>query len=199
MAEQKKPTFKRLHELGPDLVSQVDQRLLNGEKCSSVAEWLQKELQVLTDLQPSSLKKNLERYRAADLKDRVVEELVEKLPVNGGMGKALLAIDEMERLLLIQRGRVEKMLIREKMMPDGLVLNQTKDEIRLLKDLAVELGKLQLETGVMRRAPKTLSGTVTDPTTGEVKEFTWKEEQDALFKRLETLELTAEDLEPTNG
>jgi hypothetical protein len=140
---------------------------------------------LLKDLQPGSLKKNLERYRAKDLADRVVSELKGKLPVSGGMKKVVLAIDSLEELVEIQRGRLEKLLLKEKQMPAGILLGQTKDEIRLLKDTLVELGKLQLETGIMRRAPKTMSGTLTDAQSGEIKHFTWSEEQAKLFQQLD--------------
>jgi hypothetical protein len=194
----KKPTFKRLQELGPDIVAQVDDRLLSSETCSAVASWMQNELGVLKDLKPGSLKKNLERYRASDLADRVVQEIKAKVPMSG-VKKTLIAIDGLEDLVEIQRGRLEKLLMKEATLPAGILLGQTKDEIRLLKDTLVELGKLQLETGIMRRAPKTLSGTVTDQASGEVKHFTWSEEQSKLYAQLESVDFTRiGDAEPAH-
>lgn len=181
-----KHAFKRLHELPKPTVAEVDQRLLAGEPASAVAKWLQTELQVFTDLKPESLKKNLERYRATDLKDRVLEDLK-----SGGKGKStaalakrLHALDEMEALVAIQKGRLNKVLLKETELPHGILLKSASDEARLLKETLVELGKLQLETGVLTRAPKKVSGTVFDPQTGETKEFAWTEEQEQLYRSL---------------
>lgn len=179
--------FARLHDLGQDIVEQVDQLLISGEKPVKVARWLQGDLKLLTDLQESSVKKNLERYRAQELKGKVLENLTDRAMGKSaaGLHRQLMAIDEMTDLAVLQRKRLDKILVREDGMPKGLLLKQASDETRLLKELLVELGKLQLETGIMRRAPKTITGQVSDPESGSVRQFTWTEEQEDLYKQLE--------------
>ncbi len=182
-------TFKRLHELGEEIVAQVDDMLLAGETPTKVARWLQGDLEVLTDLKESSIKKNLERYRSKDLKQRMVDETAERMMGKSasGLKRQLVALDEMTDATALQKARVEKILVKEGQLPAGILLKQASDEMRLYKEMLVELGKLQLETGVMRRAPKTVTGQVVDPETGASRQFQWTEEQEALFAQLEHL------------
>lgn len=182
-------TFKRLHELGEEIVAQVDDMLLAGETPTKVARWLQGDLEVLTDLKENSIKKNLERYRSKDLKQRMVDETAERMMGKSasGLKRQLVALDEMTDATALQKARVEKILVKEGQLPAGILLKQASDEMRLYKEMLVELGKLQLETGVMRRAPKTVTGQVVDPETGASRQFQWTEEQEALFAQLEHL------------
>ncbi|QXN72611.1 hypothetical protein RCZAHN_2 [Rhodobacter phage RcZahn] len=184
-------TFKKLHDLGPEIVSQVDDMLLSGETPTKVARWLQADLGLLGDLKESSLKKNLERYRSKDLRERVVNDLADRATGKSvsGIKKQLLALDEMTELAEIQRGRLQKIIMKESQLPQGILLKQASDEARLMKEVLVELGKLQLETGVMRRAPKTVSGQVVDPETGASRQFTWTEEQEDLYRQLDRFPL----------
>lgn len=184
-------TFKKLHDLGPDVVSQVDDMLLAGETPTKVARWLQVDLGLLGDLKESSLKKNLERYRSKDLRERVVNDLADRATGKSvaGLKKQLIALDEMTELAEIQRGRLQRIIMKESQLPQGILLKQASDEARLMKEVLVELGKLQLETGVMRRAPKTVSGQVVDPETGASRQFTWTEEQEDLFRQLDRFPL----------
>ena len=69
-------------------------------------------------------------------------------------------------------------------------LKNTTNEIRLLKDMLVDLGRVQMETGLLPRAAKTIKGTVTGAD-GQIKEFAWTEEQEELFKEIEELESAA--------
>lgn len=180
--------FGRLKELPPEMVSEVDRRLLAGEPASSVARWLQADEKRFTDLQLASLKKNLQRYSAVDLRDRVMSGLTgtNKHLTIKTLAKRLNAQDELEKLCDIQKGRVDRLLMKEaELGKAGIVLKTTSDEIRLLKENLVELGKLQLETGVLKRVPKSVSGQVMDPLSGEVRHFNWTEEQDHLYRELE--------------
>jgi len=167
-----------------------------------VGEWLQKELGHFTKLQPSSLKKNLERYRAADLKNKLVKQATAQVvDALGGVSvavakKRLDAVEEMEKLVARQIERYESILSREAQAPKGILLKGATDEGRLLKEMLEKLGTLQLETGRLRRAPKHTTGQSFNPATGEVQQFSWTEEQAALHQELEkmdgdTLELEA--------
>lgn len=193
MAATKKYAFGRIKELTQALRDEVDQRLLGGATAVDTARWLQNENGKFKDLKLDSLKKNLERYRATDLRDRVVTELVGEKNVST-LAKRMNAMDEMERLCGIQRGRVDALLVKESnVLKSGVVMKMVSDEIRLFKENLVELGKLQLETGVLKRAPKSVSGQVLDPTSGEVKHFNWTEEQNDLYRQLEDIEYTSDE------
>jgi hypothetical protein len=95
--------------------------------------------------------------------------------------KKMSAMDSLQELVDIQTGRYKKLLVKEQAGP--LLLRQVSDEGRLLKEMLVELGRLQLETGVLHRVPKKVSGTLTDAA-GQVSTFEWTQEQEELFKSI---------------
>ncbi len=64
-----------------------------------------------------------------------------------------------------------------------MLLGQTTEEIRVLQTMLVNLGQLQLETGVMGRAARKLTGSFTDEQ-GDKLEFSWTEEQEKLYEEL---------------
>ena len=90
-----------------------------------------------------------------------------------------------------QQARVEKLITREASLPPGILIGDVKYEARLLKDMLAELGRLQLETGVLP------AGTAADhrlaPARGRGAEFAWTQEQEALFRTLETTYTVLDD------
>lgn len=187
-------SFKRLHDLGPEIVAQVDQMLLSGATPTAVARWLQIDKKLLPDLKESSVKKNLERYRSNDIREKVLSDLADQAQGKSisGVHKKLVTMDELEHLAMVQKGRVGKLLLHEAKLPPGIMLKQASEEIRLLKDTLVELGRLQLETGIIKRAAKTGIGSVTDPETGATRNFTWTEAQADLMAQLESMPIEGE-------
>lgn len=181
-----KHAFRKLHDLGKETVAEVDRRLLAGDSPANVAAYIQDELGGLKDLKRGSVKKNLERYRATDLKNRVIGDIVERVTGSNTaeLGKKILAYDELAHLALVQKGRLEKLLVKESSLPAGTVIQQASLEARLLKDILTELSRVQLEIGVLPRAPKKTSGASFDPITGETRIFSWTEEQEQLYKQL---------------
>ena len=190
----KQIAFRRLKDLGPDMMSRIDSKLTSGESGMDVARWLQEDCNQLRDMKPSSLKKTIERYRGTELRNRTIKRIAEAqtgVPVKT-LQKRLNAMDELEEMTRIQRGRVDKLHVHESGLPPGILLDKTTGEIRLLKDMLVDLGHIQMETGVLARAAKTFKGTLTDAN-GEVKQFEWSEEQEKLFQELEQHVHAAED------
>ncbi|QIG76962.1 hypothetical protein EVC30_134 [Rhizobium phage RHph_Y1_11] len=180
--------FSELRSLSPDLQEEVDRMLNGGTNAREVAKVLQEEHKVLTDKNPDSLKKMLERYRSTDLLEKTRANIIAatKGVSTKKLSKTLNALEEINDLCVIQKARVDKMLNQEN-KNDSFILKQTSEEIKLLKENLVELGKLQLETGVLRRAPKTVTGQVTDAD-GNATNFEWTEETDALYQRLEQID-----------
>ena len=76
------------------------------------------------------------------------------------------------------------MLMMEKDKP--LLLKSTTDEIRLLKEMLVDLGRVQMETGVLPKATRKVTGMITDAA-GVIAEFSWTEEQEQLYHELERI------------
>ena len=176
--------FKALKDLGPDRVAAIDEMLTRGIVASQVASIIQDEWKLLPAIKHDSVKKMLERYRKSELRDRIVAQIA---GASEGVRASTLqkrasALESLQELVDIQTGRFKKMLVKEQVGP--LLLKQVSDEGRLLKEMLVELGRLQLETGVLARAPKKVTGTVTDGA-GQVSTFEWTQEQDELFRSIE--------------
>jgi hypothetical protein len=189
---KKREPFKRLHALGAARIAEIDQMIGRGDLPRDIAQIIRAEWGLLTDVRADSVKKMLERYRKTELRAKVIAQVsgANELVRTKTMQKRLNAMEEIQNLVAVQRGRFEKMLVREQAGP--LLLKQVSEEGRLLKDMLVELGKLQLETGLLVRAPKKLTGTLTDEE-GNIQRFSWTEEQEALARIIEG---QAERVEP---
>lgn len=175
----------KLKALGEEVMNEIDRRLLAGEPASSLAAWLQVDLGKLKDVQPASAKKMLERYRETELRDKTLARIA-AVQTNDSIKTVsvrLNAMDELEDMVRIQSGRLRKLLTQEEGLPNGIINKAVNPEMRLLKEMMVDLGRLQLETGVLARASKTFKGTVTTEE-GEVRHFEWTEEQEKLFSEL---------------
>lgn len=181
--------FKKLKALGSDRMAEIDSRLLSGEPCSTIAAWIQVDLGKCKDIKPASLKKMLERYRETELRQKTLARIANAQRGDSikTINKRLNALEEMEEMVKIQRGRVDKILMREAKLPEGILLKDASNEVRLLKDMLLDLGKLQLETGLLPRAAKTFRGSMVG-SDGQVRHFEWTEEQEELFKTIEKIE-----------
>lgn len=192
----RKDAFLKLKTLGEDVMMAIDEKLSSGQPTSAVAEFIQNDLKLLTDDKPESLKKTLERYRANDLKPRMIKRVVDAQVGNRTtsteMFKRLNALSELERVAALQMARLEKIYATESKSP--LLLKSVSDELSLLHNILVNLGKLQLETGILPRAPKKVVGQVVDPD-GNVTQFTWSEAQEKLLEELTLIQQEVEDAE----
>lgn len=188
-AKPSQSALKRLQSLGPEVMDRIDSRLLAGDPAKQIVRWVQSELGQLTAVKEDTLKKALERYREHDLRKRTLERIANAQSGHNltSVAKRLNAMDQLEEMVRHQRVRVDKLLARESQLPQGILLKDTTNEIRLLKDMLVDLGRVQLETGLLPRASRTLRGQVVGAD-GEVKHFEWTEEQEELFREIEELE-----------
>jgi acyl-CoA reductase-like NAD-dependent aldehyde dehydrogenase len=182
----KKPAYVALKTLGTDIVLQIDEKLIAGETGRMVADWLQKD-GLLKDVKREALIRMIERYRGTEVREKLVKRIAD-----AQTGKSLItvarratALEELEEIARIQRKRVDKMLALEDGKP--MLITATSNEIRMLKEILVDLGHMQLETGVIVRAPKTVKGVMTGRN-GEEVAFSWTEEQAKLYQELEGVE-----------
>jgi len=182
-------SHKKIKSLPADILAKVDSKLLSGEGGLDVAKWLQEEAKQFVGEDPYNLKKSLERYRQGDLRARTIERIAtaQKTDNLSTVVKRMNALEEMQELAVVQRNRLDKLLMKEADMPNGILLKDASREVVVMKDLLVDLGRLQLETGVLARAPKSFKGSVTNPD-GTVKHFEWTEEQEKLYAELEGAE-----------
>jgi hypothetical protein len=179
-------SHKKVKSLPADILMQVDSKLLSGESGLDVAKWLKDECKLCADEDLYNLKKNLERYRQGELRARTIERIAtaQKTDSTTTIAKRMNAMEEMQELAIQQRARLDRMLMKESELPNGILLKDATREVAMMKDLLVDLGRLQLETGLLARAPKSFKGSITDPS-GVVTQFEWTEEQEKLFAELE--------------
>jgi hypothetical protein len=185
--------YAALKALGDDVMAQIDAKLTAGESGGAVAKWLQEEMKLLTDSKRPSLTRKLERYRGTELRNKVISRITEAATSASikTLAKRVNAMDELEEMVRIQRTRVDKMLALEEGKP--MLIGATTGEIKLLKEMLVDLGRVQLETGFLTRAPKTIKGVLANAR-GERIEFSWTEEQEQLYRELESVERRAEEV-----
>lgn len=183
-----KGAFKAIKDLGGDILGEIEDRLSSGEPASAVADWLKKEQGLLRDMRRDNLIRTLDRYRATELRNKLLARITEAQHHDSTktISKRLNALNEMEEMVMIQRSRVDKALALESDKP--MIIKLASDEIRLLKDLLAQLGSLQLETGFLHRAPKTIKGIMAMKDGAEPQAFSWTEEQAKLMKELEDVE-----------
>lgn len=162
---------------------EVDAMLIDGMKAQDVAAHMKEKHGVWAERSDESLKRALNRYRKKDLTNRVIASVmgVEKQdPIK--LMKNLDTMGELESLIEIQKARFLKMYEKEKDSP--LLMAGVTTEAMNLQKMLQELARLQLETGTIKRAPKLIHGSVTDEH-GNVRDFSWSEEQGELYKMLE--------------
>ena len=183
---QSQRAHARLKSIGPELMHEVDEKLKFGKSSHEVAAYLH-EQGALDDVKADSLRKMLDRYRQTELRDKTIAALTQAQK-GGTYVKAvqrLHAIDELEELCRIQHARVTKVMGTETKAP--LLIAQVGNEISRLHSLLSDLARLQLETGLIQRAPKKVFGAMTTPD-GKPHEFVWTEEFDKLNEELQEFE-----------
>ena len=181
-AGPKPPPFHTLKQFGEEFMAELDSRMMDGESAMKVAGWIQETKKLLVDQQQTSLKRMLDRYRHQELREKTFRRITaaQKHQSLSVVHMRINAMTQLEELALTQKGRLMKMLKLEDGKP--MLIGATSDELKLYKDLLVDLAKVQLETGVLARASRKL--TVTDAGTGETRKFEWTDEQDELLKEI---------------
>ena len=175
--------YVKLKELGDEVMGQIDGKLTAGESCGSVTHWLQVDRKLLVDMRHDNLTRMLERYRGSELRNKVIARITEAATGDSikTVEKRVNAMTELEEMARIQRARVDKMLGLEDGKP--MLIKATSDEIRLLKDMLSDLVRVQVETGFLTRAPRTIKGVMANAK-GETVAWSWTEEHDQLLQEL---------------
>ena len=179
----KLPAYHQIKSLGEEVMLGIEARLLDGESAAKVVTWLQKDMELLTEAVPASLKKTLERYRGKELRDKTIKKIAQ---AQRGVSlkevaKHFNAMAQLEEVAVMQRKRVDKMMELEKGKP--MILKAASDEIRLLKDTLVALADMQLDTGLLTRAGKGANGTPVDQM-ATAQMFTWDDARQKMFEDL---------------
>lgn len=171
MAEQKTGSagaYSRLFALGDERVAIIDGMLARQDAADEVAALIQKEWGEFTDVKTSTLVRQLNRYRAQNIVPKLLLAMSAKQTDSEAVGKAYKALverldvmAELQDLIGVQKSRLTKALERESLLP--VLMSGTQNEIKLLADLLTKLGDIQLETGALKRANKTVSANHQNP------------------------------------
>lgn len=168
----KKP-YAKLFALGDEKIEAITKLLKRGESAVKVASVIQVEWKELTDMKLGALAKTLSRFKASHVDGTVLKELAahavqSKLSVI----QKVETMEELAALIFAQKARIQKLAEKEAALPPGIVLNSLTDQIYLMNKLLENMAKLQLETGIIKRAPKNVTGElVKDPDDPNVVKF----------------------------
>ena len=119
----------------------------------AVAEWIQKTRREYLHVKPVSLVRQLTRFNEA-MKADAVKDQPKSLIDRGVIGTDLSKFDqlnELKKLALIQKARIEKDLELEQKMPK--LLKDLRAEIVMLSDLLEKILRLEVELGIRKKAP----------------------------------------------
>lgn len=149
-----KVAFRALLEMGEHHVRELDDRLKRGVSASAIAAAIQDEWKFFPGVSRASLMRQLARYRKRRIQPEVRRELDSYLERSGQ--KHLMAkFDAIMELTLVaqdQKARLDKMRAKEAGSP--LLLGMVSNEIDRLSRTLIELAKLQLEVGILKRVPR---------------------------------------------
>ena len=152
--------YARLYALGPDKLQKIDVMLIKGETATEVGRVITEEWGFYAD-ELDALIKQITRYRTEEITSKI--GALAEVASNSHRGRSLVAMrtDQLDvmadqvDLIEVQKARINKAMGQELQMP--LLLSTIKYELRLLMDMYKQYAALQLETGLLRRAPKVVS------------------------------------------
>lgn len=152
---------KQLKSLPEERLRTVEQMMRRGDAAEEIATTIQK-WGHLVQMKVPALRQAVIRYRTDIVRDQINELLNGKdlLDKATGLAKKLDALDEMMSLYYVQRARIQKLMLMEDELPALSLLTSheaLKEELGLANQMLKEISRLQLETGIMRRAPKSIS------------------------------------------
>ena len=147
--------FEKLKNLGQDRLAEIDRMLISGETAAAVARTVCRKWNEYPT-EEKSLTRMVRRYKTQELAPNLKALADCADPQRAAMAKEALDCLERGRFIFdAQKQRVEKWLGREKMSP--FPLKGTTADIGVLNRVNDSLSKLEFETGVVRRAPKSAS------------------------------------------
>ncbi len=145
------------HDLTVEDAAQIDEMLRSGKTPTAVAKHIQKVLKKATTVTQIAVLMKIRDYRdnhlsksivlaASLLKPEVAESAANRIDMD------LDVLGELTGLIYAQKMRVESMLQWEGHKKD--FYKYTSSNIRLLGELLVQAGNLQMDLGLLKRKPK---------------------------------------------
>lgn len=153
--------YARIYALSPDRKNQVDAMLLKSIPAIEVAKHII-EVWGLYAGEEDALAKQLTRYRTEYIDANLAARAQNAARTEKGRlmtqihSEQLVVLDEMFELIQAQKMRINKYLELEENSP--FPFNAVKFEMKTLVDMYKLYSQLQLETGILQRAKKHVSG-----------------------------------------
>ena len=171
----------------------IHDRLVAGVTTTKLARDLQEQHGLFKDIKLSNLAVRLAKYKAGWVVEEQTKHLMGTTKSMGvpALVRRLNVVSDIEDLVTSQKERVTKALDLER-KANGLLTQQASNEMKLLSDLLDKLGRMYLETGLLPRAAKKVTGSLLDQH-GNSTQFTWTEEDAQLLGFLEDVEYSEVD------
>lgn len=152
---------KVILSLAKDKLEDVETALRSGKTGADVAKIIQNDWKLLPHVSYTNLVRYINRYKSEEIDEKLVEAIFGGKTENQLVktAKGMDVLEEMLTLATIQRQRVAKVFTAEKNM-SHMITDQTSRVIRDYSDLLEQIAKLQLETGILKRAPKIVAGQI---------------------------------------
>ena len=140
-----------------DRVTEIEKRMVENESLTSLVDLIQKDWGLFNDVKPLTLMKELERFRKTRVDGKLLyfKDTDYGKQVFGEYAAGMDVVQQMGRTLEIQQERVSKLLLREKTLPT--LMEQMRRELYLLIEMYARLLDMQMEMGLVKRAPKEFS------------------------------------------
>lgn len=183
---KKKPAW--FADLAPATQEAIHDRLVSGVSSTRLAHALQEEHGLFKDLKLSVLEVRLAKYKAKFVVEERTKHLMGTTKSMGvpALVRRLNIVSDLEDMVTAQKERLGRAMETERQLK-GLLSQQVSNELKLMSDLLDKLGKLYLETGLLPRAAKKVTGSLLDQH-GNSTQFEWTEEDEELDAFLEGVE-----------
>jgi hypothetical protein len=167
-------------QLGPERAAELKSLLLQGKPVRELVPIVQNEWKLFEDKKPGTVQTMLYRYSRGVVKQEAVARVL--AAASSSKHVRVTSLEELQDLCEKQKRRLGRALELEEKM-NGVLTDQATNQIRLLSDMLKNLALLQLETGLLPRAPKTVKGMMMGGD-GQITQFGWVENDDALLDQL---------------
>lgn len=157
--KKKEAKFTRILALGEDKVAQIDAMLFKNIEAVRIAKHIQNVWGDYKDVETNTLAKQIKRYRA----DEVIGRWLVNITDSDGKVKdgymetmheaksQLNAHDLLQDLVIIQQERLNKVYLREKVLPTNM--DVVRRDIDTYGKLLGQLAGIQMDLGYITRVP----------------------------------------------
>lgn len=157
MIDKPKP-YARILGLGNERVTEMKRMLRTGSSVMEVVRVIREEWNECLDISEASLQRQVARWRKKRVMPEVKEDILKEVDNVFKTAKNLDLISEYDDLLERQKARLMKVASKEEKSP--MLLGVVTKEIQVFQSLLKDVAQLHLETGLLKRAPKTITGMI---------------------------------------